>query len=427
MTAEHVAAPAAPRPVGIALDDPDGARAAPAEPTVHAATDIGDDGVHRGGRIGHHLVVLRSLVGAVADARAAGLDVPPALLDRTHRACDVALHVQRPDGSTPAVPDGDRGDARPLLALAGEVLDRPDLTWAATGGARGIPPVRRHVGFPVGGYHVQRSGWGEQRPYAEERWCLLDVGPVGDGGHDGRLSVEIHAGGHPLVVDPGRSADDGSGWRRWFTGAAARSTVTVDGPDETPYGQGRPRDPGGRARLLHRHTAPGLDLLVARATGLHEAVHTRTVLLVDDDYWLVHDRLEGARPHRYTARWLLAPAAGDATTLQRTDDQVTVRAPGLALVVPRGAGVPELTDGWVSPEYGVRHRAPAVLVVRDGRARADLFTAIVPTHARPAAVRVAATCRDDVVRAWVQRPGIGTDVIRWSVDGTDVRRRREPR
>ncbi|MDT7579866.1 MAG: hypothetical protein QOK35_1130, partial [Pseudonocardiales bacterium] len=398
----------------------------------NAATDIWDDGVHRECSTDYHLIVLRSLVGAIANAHHTGLAVPPQLTDRTERACDFALHVQRPDGTTPAVADGDQGDVRPLLAFAGEVLDRPDLTWAATGGARGTPPGRRHVSFPVGGYHVQRSGWGEQRPFGEERWCLLDTGPVGDGrhGHDDQLSVEIHAGGHPLVVDPGRltCADEGSGSRRWSTGTATRSTVTVDGLDRTPDRRERPRGPVGPPRLLRRHTAPGLDLLVARATSpLHEAVHTRTVLLVDDDYWLVHDRLEGTRPHRYSARWQLATGAGDATTLQRTDDQVTVRAPGLALVVPRGAGVPELADGWVSPEYGVRHPAPAVLVVCDGRARADLFTAIVPTRARHAAVRVAATCRDDVVRAWVQRPGIGTDVIRWSVDGTNVRRRREPR
>jgi hypothetical protein len=418
---------------GIALDDPGRARAALDALAANAVADVRDDGVHRECSTDYHLIVLRSFVGAVANARAAGLDVPPDLLDRTHRAADFALHVQRPDGRTPAVSDGDQGDFRSLLHLAGDVLDRPDLTWAATAGVAGRVPDRRHVSFPVGGYHVQRSGWGDgPRAYADERFCLLDAGPVGDGGHGhyDQLAVEMAAGGRSLVVDPGRFtyADGDDGWRHWFKGTAAHSTVCVDGLDQTPYRPGRPRGPVGRARLLARTTRPGLDVLVARAESpSYEAVHTRTVVLVDDDYWLVHDRLRGTRPHRYAARWQLAPPSWQRTVLAGCDDQTTVRAPGVVLAVPRGAGRAVLEPGWVSPVYGVRHRATAAVVVAEGRADADLFTAILPAdRGAGLAVRVAATCTGDTVRAWVQRPGTGIDRVRWAVATGEGRWRREP-
>ena len=81
--------------------------------------------------------MLRSLLGAIANARLFSLAIPPALLRAADRACDFALHVQRPDGLTPALSDGDQGDFRAVLALGADLLERPDLRWAATGGTGG--------------------------------------------------------------------------------------------------------------------------------------------------------------------------------------------------------------------------------------------------------------------------------------------------
>ena len=60
--------------------------------------------------------------------------------------CDFALHVQRPDGLTPAFSDGDEGDFRDLLAFGADLFDRDDLRWAppAASSAR-RPSPRRDV------------------------------------------------------------------------------------------------------------------------------------------------------------------------------------------------------------------------------------------------------------------------------------------
>ncbi|HEY6748599.1 MAG TPA: alginate lyase family protein [Mycobacteriales bacterium] len=411
--------------VGLALSDEDSARTALDDLAANADTDIWADGVHRECSTDYHLIVLRSLLGAIGNARRFDLPVPPTLLRAADRACDFALHVQRPDGLTPAVSDGDQGDFRAVLTLGSALLHRRDLRWVAGGGTSGTAPAQRHADFPVGGYHTQRSGWGDGgRPFGDERWLLLDAGPLGDGGHGhyDQLSVEIAAGGRLLVVDPGRYTYDATygldevdrGWRHWFKGTAGHNTVSVDGLDQTPYRPGKPAKgrPTSTARLLDRRTGPGLDLLRAEVVSpCYDAVHTRTVAFVDDDYWIVHDRLRAATPHAYAARWHLSPSATGATVLGRG----RLTAPGLVLLTPLG----ELTvePGWVSASYGRKAPAP-VAVLAAGGADADLVTVIVPDRdGEHAGVRADVDLAEDEIEVRVHRPGTGVDTVRWQTAG----------
>src|SRR5262249_5260410 len=230
------------------------------------------DGVHRECSTDYHMLVLRSLVGAIANAEQFGLEVPRELRLAAERASTFAVHVQRPDGATPSFSDGDVGHIGPFLADAARVLDRLDLAWVASGGAVGTPPRERSASFPIGGYHSPRSGWGDTgRHYTDERLALFDCGPPGDGGHGHyhQLSVELYAAGQSLVVDPGRFtyADGPDGWRHWFKGTAGHNTLTVDDLDQVPYRPGKPKGPQPTARLVGRWTAPGLDVLVGEATS----------------------------------------------------------------------------------------------------------------------------------------------------------------
>lgn len=297
---------------------------------ANAAQDVWPDGVHRECSTDYHLIVLRSLLGAIANARG---PVPDELTAAARRALTFAHAVQRPDGSTPALSDGDPGDYRAVLELGAELLGAPE-PW---------------TDFPVGGYHVQR---------APDRWLVFDCGPIGDGGHGhyDQLSVEV-AAGRPLLVDPGRYTYADGPDRRWFKGTAAHNTVSVDGLDQTPYRPGKPKGPTSTATFLGRWTAPGLDVLRGQVVSpCYDAVHTRTVVFVDDRFWVVHDRLRAPTVHTYTVRWQLAA----------DDPGVTLLADGL-----------EWTDGWVSPAYGIKERAPAGVLTATAK-DADFVTTIVP-------------------------------------------------
>lgn len=391
---------------GLALGEPARAIAALDLLADNAARDIWVDGVHRECSSDYHLLVLRTLVGAIANARAAGLPVPEVLLDRTHRACDVALHLQRPDGRTPALSDSDCVEFGALLGFAANLLQRPDLAWVASRGRTGVPPEHTNVSFPVGGYHVQRSGWAS----TAERFAVLDCGPLGDGGHGhyDQLALELYAGA-PFVVDPGRYTYDArSPWRHWFKGTPAHNTVTVDGRDQTPYRPGKPKGAQSVARLLGRWSRPGLDVLCGEVRSpAYDAVHTRTVGFVAGEFWIVHDRLRAPTPHRYAARWQLAPPAHGRTTVESGAAQTAVRSPVGALVVPAGHGSVGLEEGWVAPSYGVKHPAP-VLAVRSAGRDADLITVLVPGGLVPA-VSVLECARDTFTIR------VGPRTVRWNL------------
>ncbi len=403
--------------VGLSLPDHDSdlARFALVELAHNLTADVCRDGVHRECSTDYHCTVLRSHLGAIANARIAGLTLPDGYVDRVSLAVDFALHIQRPDGLTPSFSDGDNVDFRGLLEFAAELLDRDYLRWVATGGVSGSPPASVDATFPVGGYLTARSGWGRGTPYTDERFMLMDVGPIGDGGHGhyDQLSIELYGNGHPLVVDPGCYTYADNQWRHWFKGSAAHNTVTVDGLDQTPYHRGSPTK-SSQARLVRRSSTYDFDAIEAEAISpLHEVVHTRHVLFPGRDYWVVHDHLDGAVSHRYAARWHLPADAHGRTVIERTALQTTVLSPAGCLVIPGSCDV-EIEPGWVSPSYGIKHPAPVVVVRAVGRA-ADIVTVLSPGHA---VVMLEDRTTDGLLRCQVSR-GAGTDLIAWST-ATDV-------
>jgi hypothetical protein len=388
-------------------------------------TDVREDGVHREQSTHYHCIALRSFLGARENARRFGLTLPDGYDERLARACEFAMHCHRPDGVIPALSDSDSGSYLDLLALAADLLDRDDLRWVATAGRAGTPPERRCPSFPRGGYHVQRSGWGDRgRALRDERYLIFDTGPIGDGGHGhyDLLNVEIAADGRAVVVDPGRYTYDEQepNLRHWFKGTAAHNTVVVDGLDQTPYRAGKPhKGTIARGRCIERHGAPGLDVVVGEATStVYDAVHTRRVAFVADEYWVIEDRLEAPTPHRYDLRFHLAAEASGQVAIERRGDVQVVRAPGLALVI-HGPGTVAIEDGWVAPSYGVKRPAPVVSVVAEGERDATFTTVVLPL-AEGAEVPAVAVARDgDVTTVELETGGV-SDTVRWSHEGTPL-------
>jgi len=344
--------------------------------------DIRADGVHRENSTHYHMVVLRSFVAARINAQLFGLVFPDGFDRRLERACEFALHVHRPDGLIPALSDSDTGSYLDVLELADKILSRADFLYVASKGQKGTPPAEKCVSFLAAGYFIQRSGWGENKTaFADERYLIFDCGPLGDGGHGhyDALSIEIAAGGRPLIVDPGRFTyhEDRLNWRHWFKGTAAHNTVCVDGLDQTLYHCGKPKGPIARAHLIERLSAANFDLLHGRVTSpSYDAVHTRFIFFIAGEYWVIVDRLTGEVPHDYNLRFQLAPEAMNHTAIQRGNGNNAVIAPGLALIFPSG-NEPQLEPGWFSPAYGQKISAP-VVSVRSRGTETVFFTLVMP-------------------------------------------------
>jgi hypothetical protein len=263
-------------------------------------------------------------------------------------------------------------------------------------------------------------------PYAAERFAIFDCGPLGDGGHGhyDLLSVELAAGGRPLVVDPGRFTyhEGAPNLRHWFKGTAAHNTVLVDGLDQTEYHRRKPRGPVATGRFLGRLGVDGLDVLWGEATTpRYDAVHSRRLLFVAGEYWIVEDRLGAGTPHRYDQRWHLAPPAAGALTLVDDPAFPLVHAPGLALAFAPGVRL-AVEPGWYAPRYGIREAAPVISAAVEGARDALLLTLVMP---RPEGRRLPALRveRDSAAGVTVTVGGTGPggamrDTVAWRADGS---------
>ena len=337
-----------------------------------------------------------------------GVTVPGEVSQRLQRLAEFLLVVRQPDGSIPQIGDGDGGsllplavrkpwDARGVFALAAARYDRQDFAWAAEGDVQEIcwllgtdglrafdrvtpapPTLAPSKLFAHGGYAVMRSGW--QR---DAHQLIVDVGTLGcpvtaGHGHADLLSVQCAVFGEPCLVDAGTgSYVSGSRWRNYFRGTAAHSTVRVDGRDQTdPAGpfQWRARP---AAQLRAWRSGPDLDVVDAvhdAYLGLPQPVlHRRRVFFVKPDYWVIVDDLSvdslsasadagsAQAKHSVEVRFQFAPLQVELS------DEGTARVETTAghtlWVIPFasaaiGAGI---EAGWVSPDYGQRQPAPALV------------------------------------------------------------------
>jgi hypothetical protein len=262
----------------------------------------------------------------------------------------------------------------------------------------GAGATARSRAFPHGGFYVLA---------ASDIHVVCDAGGGsirGRGGHhhNDTGSFELSAGGRAWIVDPGSyvySADPAA--RNLFRSTAYHNTVVVDGQEMNRMNGSLLFLLGDEARgeVLAWRADAARDVLEVRHHGyarLGEAVvHDRRLGLdraaAGGTALLVQDRLTGGGIHGIES-FLHFDAGID---LERADAATFVARAGpgehvvVRAVAGRGEGTsgaggaeaaPPLTaairDGWVSRRYGVRQRAP-VLVLAGDRVRVPVSLAWV--------------------------------------------------
>jgi len=371
----------------------------------------GPDGVNREQAFGYQIFVLELILTAQRAAEAAGTGLPAPGLARVEAMLEFVASVVDTAGNLPRHGDGD--DARvldldpasgapvwhSLLADGAVRFERADLARKAGGlpialrwlrgpgvesdfrasqhGREGPLPVRR--AFPEGGYYLlghDFEGPGEVR-------VLADCGPLGHlaiaaHGHADALSLQLWAGGRPLLVDAGTFRyHAGARWRDHFRSTAAHNTLRVDGAEQSEM--------AGPFLWLHKARAwceawqPGEQ--VDRWQGAHDGyrrlrdpvLHRRRLELHHGERLLrVEDRLQCRSAHRVERFWHFSAdcrvwrEAGEIRA-RSGECSLRLRPGGAALRILHGDE--ESPGGWVSPCYG--RRMPATTLVVDDEIHGD--------------------------------------------------------
>jgi hypothetical protein len=311
----------------------------------------------------YHWVCVSCFGQVVEYARNTGRKLPDHYTRRLEKAWDYIAFALKPDGHNPLTADSDRENFRKRVLGAADTFQREDWRFIATDGKEGKrpadPPSRC---WPDSGQFVMRDGWG-----AAAQWAYFDAGPHGGWhGHFDKLHLSVGAGGRPLLVDGGRYWYKGDTWRRYFKGSASHNVILIDGEGQEPA-------QGSRLETSHA-ICPEFDFVrAAYRQGFGgkapDAVHTRAVVYLRGQCWIVADHVAVRRPRTIEALWHFHPdctVEQSGLTVASVDAGkanlrvLPVGSPSWQLDLVKGRTKPTI-QGWYSPEYNVKHPNTAAI------------------------------------------------------------------
>jgi uncharacterized heparinase superfamily protein len=360
------------------------------------------DGGSREHALGYHVFVLEFFVLAAVVAQATARPLPAAFLARLEKMLEFLAGFVEGGATPPLFGDSDEGrvldlggedKARALLAVGAVLFGRPGFkaragAWCETahwllGAAGGASFARLAAAgsaslasraFPESGYYLLQSGGQGRADALSVTFDCAELGfqTIAAHGHADALAFTLRAFGRDVLVDPGTyDYFRHPAWRDYFRSTRAHNTVAVDGEDQSvmrgPFLWGR----RARAGCVEWSPAPGGGVVAGEHDGygrLADPVSHRRTLALDGTRRLltIHDRLEGAGPHRAALYFhfaegcrvsalgphVFAVDAGEGTATLTLD-------PRLRAVVRRGSEDP--ISGWVSRGY--HRKSPSTTVV----------------------------------------------------------------
>jgi hypothetical protein len=267
-------------------------------------------------------------------------------------------HAVRPTGYRILNNDGDKGSDRDLILSGAQKFQKPEWEYIATNGKSGTEPAEGPSFFyPWAGQLISRSGYD-----AKAHWSFFDVGPWGSGHqHNDKMHISITAFGRDLLVDAGRFAYTGevaAKFRGYAKGTQGHNAVLINGkgqmPDVKVIDHPLPES--------HYKITPEFDYAWSSFDKYHELEnvrHTRAMLYVRGDFWIVVDQIDADQPRKIETLWHWHPDSEVEKMKKRVVS--TQNEHGNLLVMPvgktkweidfiEGQEDPEI-QGWYSPEY----------------------------------------------------------------------------
>ena len=341
------------------------------------------------------------------------MTLPPELDPKLELLLDHLMYITRPDGTSPFFGDDDGGrlvmldnrppnDFRSSLSTGAVLFDRPDYKFVAGEaaeetlwllGADGLSkfdrmearePAKQSVAFAEGGYYVMRDSWSPTANY-----LLFDCGPHGMANcghaHADALAIELTARGRTLLVDPGTFTY--TGWkdmRDWFRSSVAHNTLTVDRKSSSISA-----DTFSWKTVTHCERGAWIDhprftYVSGRHSGYERlakpGTHTRSILFLKRDYWVMQDRIEISGKHQLDLWYHFD--SGTEPTIKGDSRKQWVHengaTGGLQIICFGADGSWTKEKGWVSHCYGERAAAPVCVFSAPAEGEVEITTFMLP-------------------------------------------------
>ena len=226
------------------------------------------------------------------------------------------LYVSLPDGIMPSINNGVYTDIFPLLQRGARLFpNRSDFQWVATKGKKGIVPNSQSKAFPYAGQYVMRSSVA-----GGDSYLLFDAGPIGQNGHEDKLSIIVYSHGQLHIIDPGYYTRDlTSSWQAYARSSQAHNVVIVDG-----QGQQSSETQGYNSKKVSANWITNADFDFVSATYNEgfgnkkiNVLHTRSIFFLKSCFWIMTDILEPTDSLTHTYESLFHLNAEYATQADR--------------------------------------------------------------------------------------------------------------
>ncbi|MHB8778740.1 MAG: alginate lyase family protein [Anaerolineales bacterium] len=257
-------------------------------------------------------------------------------------------------------------DYRPLLQLGsfltkGKRLFEPgawdeDLFWLC--GSQSLyaevdAPKQTSQNFSNGGVYVLRS--------AQSKAVIRCTDFRARPSHADQLHVDLWMRGQNIACDAGTYLYSGEGvWRNGLAHTAAHNTVIVDSNDQMKMVSRFTWTDWANGKVLQNKE----NLWQGEHDGYKPVTHKRTVMMLENDRWLIVDFLHSEQSHHYALHWLLSdvPFNENKNSIllwpesSRYKIQMGLTHGEAQFSVLRAD--PNSTRGWRSRYYG--HKEPAI-------------------------------------------------------------------
>lgn len=315
------------------------------------------DGVQKELTCHYHYVSLANFIELKHYCDNANVTVPKAFIETVENMTTYMANMLRPDGNGLLNNDSDLDYLADYIIDQSDEFNRDDWKYIATHGKKGVEPAEG-PSFVHGysGHFVSRNNYSKNA-----QWSFFDIGPDGLAHvHHDKLHISVSAYGRDLLVDGGRFAYDGEIYKKfrgYAIGTASHNTLLINGRGHNvgPAAVEAPLNDN-----LYKITSE-YDYATSTAptfSGVDQATkHTRAVMYVRDEFWVIVDRIETKKPCSVNALWHWHPNCevkiddNSVKTANRRGNLSITPVTDQLFDIEKISGQDSPVQGWYCPEY----------------------------------------------------------------------------
>jgi hypothetical protein len=232
-----------------------------------------------------------------------------------------------------------------------------------------------------------RDGW---RP--TDNYLLIDCGPIGGGsgghGHADALAIDLTVGGKSILMDSGTyTYHESEELRNQFRITSAHNTLEIDGLSQSEPGRKFSWKTKAESKLRKWITHPRFNFFEGRHNGYKRikrapASHTRSILFLKNDYWIMRDFVNTNGSHSYKMNFNFGPDTFPKLENSKDGglcvDNFSSTGVGTRIFTFGDNGQWETSDGSISTKFGSRTQTRKMTYFSKGKGMQEFFTFMLP-------------------------------------------------